>query len=270
LIPLSSLPTDDPTKDPSGPPTPTTTDLTQPSRRRRRHEALPDEEPDHQPCTRPRRESIPDKSPLSDTDTPPADTPTILLPLPQHSHTPSPVPTSPLMSLSRPFRRRKRFETSLAELSSSPCKRTTRELHTEECATLHDESSPLLPSSPTSTPPPASPTLGTSRRAVLLATDIAGVPSFPDSEGALPASSYRSPPASPVIDMSAYDLPLPVSPVFPAPEIYSDISLPVSPSAAMPEDNPNPADLVSQPASTGPAQPACILFPIFDKRVYHS
>ena len=85
-------------------------------------------------------------------------------------------------------------------------------------------------------------------------------------EGELPASSYRSLPASPVIDMSAYDLPL----VFPAPEISSENSLPVSPFAAMAEDNPNPADLVSQPASTGPAQPACIIFPIFDKRVYNS
>ena len=157
-----------------------------------------------------------------------------------------------MMSLSSPFRRRKRLET-LAEHSSSPCKRTTGEMHTVDC----DNQDPVNPS----------PTLGTSRRAVLLATDIAGVPVFPDMEGELPASSHRSPPALPVIDMSAYDLPLPV---FPAPEIYSYISLPVSPLAAMPEDNPNPADLVSQPASTGPAQPACILVPNFDKRVHNS
>ena len=86
-------------------------------------------------------------------------------------------------------------------------------------------------------------------------------------EGELPASSYRSPPASHVIDMSAYDLPLPV---FPAPEIYSENSLPLSPLAAMPEDNPNPAALVTQPAPDGPAQPDCKLFPIFDKRVNNS
>ena len=48
--------------------------------------------------------------------------------------------------------------------------------------------------------------------------------------------------------MSAYDLLLPV-PVFPAPEIYSENSLPYSPLAVMPEDNPktpkpqNPVDL---------------------------
>ena len=97
------------------------------------------------------------------------------------------------------------------------------------------------------------------------------MPSFSDTEGELLASSYRSTPASPVIDMSAYDLLLPVPvPVFPAPEIYSENSLPFSPLAAMPEDNPNPADLVSQPASTELAQPACNIFPIFDKRVNNS
>ena len=90
-------------------------------------------------------------------------------------------------------------------------------------------------------------------------------------EGVLPASSYRSPPASPVIDMSAYDLAfLPVLPVFPAPEIYSENSLPLLPLAATPEDNPNPAALVSQPAPNRPAQPDCKLFPIFDIRVYNS
>ena len=88
-------------------------------------------------------------------------------------------------------------------------------------------------------------------------------------EGELPASSSSSPPASPVIDMSAYDLPLPV-PVFPAPEIYSENSLPVLPLDAMPEDNPNPAALVSQPAPHGPAQPDCKIFPLFDKRVNNS
>ena len=36
---------------------------------------------------------------------------------------------------------------------------------------------------------PASPTIGTTRRALLLATDIAGVPCIPDMEGVLPASS---------------------------------------------------------------------------------
>ena len=86
---------------------------------------------------------------------------------------------------------------------------------------------------------------------------------------ACPASSYRSPPVSPVIDMSAYDWPLP-APVFPIPEIYSENSLPYLPLAAMPEDNPNPAALVRQPAPHGPAQPDCILFPLFDKRVNNS
>ena len=88
-------------------------------------------------------------------------------------------------------------------------------------------------------------------------------------EGGLPAFSYRSPPASPVIDMSAYDLLLPV-PVFPAPEIYSENSLPYLPLAAKPEDNPNPAALIRQPAPNRSAQPECILFPIFDKRVNNS
>jgi hypothetical protein len=88
-------------------------------------------------------------------------------------------------------------------------------------------------------------------------------------EGELPASSHRSPPASPVIDMSAYDLPLPV-PVFPAPEIYFENSLPFLPLAAKPEDNPNPAALIRQPAPNRSAQPECILFPSFDKRVNNS
>jgi hypothetical protein len=69
--------------------------------------------------------------------------------------------------------------------------------------------------------------------------------------------------------MSAYDLPLPV-PVFPAPEIYSENSLPLLLLAVMPEDNPNPAALVRQPAPHGPAQPDCKLFPLFDKRVNNS
>ena len=83
------------------------------------------------------------------------------------------------------------------------------------------------------------------------------------------AFSYRSPPASAVIDMSAYDLLLLV-PVFPAPEIYSENSLPFLPLAAMPEDNPNPTALVRQPAPNRSAQPECIIFPSFDKRVNNS
>ena len=71
-------------------------------------------------------------------------------------------------------------------------------------------------------------------------------------------------PMSPVIDMSAYDLPLPA---FPAPENYSESSLLLLPLAAMSEDNPNPAALVRQPAPNRSAQPECILFPSFDKRV---
>ena len=88
-------------------------------------------------------------------------------------------------------------------------------------------------------------------------------------EGVLPAFSYRSPPALPVIDMSAYDLLLPV-PVLPVPEIYAENSLPYLPLAAMPEDNPNSAALVRQPAPNRSAQPECILFPSFDKRVNNS
>ena len=82
-------------------------------------------------------------------------------------------------------------------------------------------------------------------------------------EGELPASSYRSPPALPAIDMSAYDLPLPAFPVSP--------STPTSPVAT--GDNLNTADLDSQPASVlghRPAPPDCSIFPIFDKRVRHS
>ena len=66
--------------------------------------------------------------------------------------------------------------------------------------------------------------------------------------------------------MSAYDLPLHVSP---APEISGD-SLPFPPLAAMPEDNLDSAALVSQPVPDRSEQPDCILFPIFDKRVYNS
>ena len=67
--------------------------------------------------------------------------------------------------------------------------------------------------------------------------------------------------------MSAYDLPLPV---FPAPEIHSENSLPFSPLAAMPEDNPNPAALVRQHAPDRSAHPDCKLLPVFDKRVNNS
>ena len=108
----------------------------------------------------------------------------------------------------------------------------------------------------------SSPIIGTSRRALLLATDIAGVPCFPDMEGELRASSHCSPPASPVIDMSAYDLPLPV---FPA------LSIPTSPVAT--GAILDMADLDSQPVSIlgrRPAPPDCNIFPIFDKRVRHS
>jgi len=139
-------------------------------------------------------------------------------------------------------------------------------VHYHDLVLLQDEASLPLPSPSTFSSSPASPTLGTSRRAVLLATDIAGVPSFPDMEGELPAS-YRSPPASPVIDLSTYDLPLPVLPSL---DNSSENSFPMSPLAAMPEDIPNSAALVSQPAPNRSEQPACKIFPIFDKRVYNS
>ena len=90
------------------------------------------------------------------------------------------------------------------------------------------------------------------------------MPSFPDIEDELPASSNRFPPVSPVIDMSAYDLPLPV---LPTPETHSEYPVPFSPSATMPKDNLNSADLVNQPA---PPRPDCKYFPIFDKRVHDS
>ena len=73
-----------------------------------------------------------------------------------------------------------------------------------------------------------------------------------------------NPPVSAVIDMSAYDLALPVSP---APETYSENSKPFTPSAAIPKDHTDSAALVNQPALT---RSDCILFPIFDKRVYNS
>ena len=144
-------------------------------------------------------------------------------------------------------RRRRRSELSPnEEPASPPRKRAPMGLQTPDpylpCEPVQGDAQSSLSPSPTS-----SPTIGTSRRAVLLATDIAGVPSFPEMEGVLPASSYRSPPASPVIDMSAYDLPLLV-PVFPAPDIYSENFLPFLPLAATPEDNLNPAVLVRQPA----------------------
>ena len=64
--------------------------------------------------------------------------------------------------------------------------------------------------------------------------------------------------------MSAYDLPLHV---LPAPETYSENSLPLSPLVAMPKDHPDSAALVNQPALH---RSDCILFPIFDKRVNNS
>ena len=86
-------------------------------------------------------------------------------------------------------------------------------------------------------------------------------------EGELPAS-YRSPPASPVIDLSTYDLPLPVLPSL---DNSSENSFPMSPLAAMPEDILNSAALACQPAPPPRSeQPACKLLPIFDKRVYNS
>jgi hypothetical protein len=103
---------------------------------------------------------------------------------------------------------------------------------------------------------PASPLIGTSRRALLLATDIAGIPCVPDLEGVLLASSNRSPPVSPVIDMSAYDLLLPVS------------SMPSMPPVVSTGDS---AD--SQPApsrGSRPALPDCIYSLDFDKRVHNS
>ena len=94
--------------------------------------------------------------------------------------------------------------------------------------------------------------------------DIAGAPSFPDMEGELPASSYRSPPVSPFIDISTNDLSLSVSP---APEIHSKNSLPLSPSGAMSEDNHDRATLVSQSSLYRAEQPGCKLFAIFVKRI---
>ena len=184
-------------------------------------------------------------------------------------HHPDPVPRPPTAATTPTDRRRRRSELSPnEEPSSPPRKRAPKGLSTSDpylpCKPVQGDA--LSSQSPSPTMPP---TIGTSRRAVLLATDIAGVPSFPDMEGGLPAFTYRSPPASPVIDMSAYDLLLPV-PVFPAPEIYSENSLPYLPLAAMPEDNPNPAALVRQPAPNRSAQPECILFPSFDKRVNNS
>ena len=86
-------------------------------------------------------------------------------------------------------------------------------------------------------------------------------------EGVLPASYPRSSPASPVIDLSAYDLSLPVLPSL---DISSENLLPMLPLAAMPKDIPNSAALACQPAPNRSEQPACKLFPIFDKRVYNS
>ena len=69
-----------------------------------------------------------------------------------------------------------------------------------------DNSRPIpLPEDEVHSTPTTSPTIGTSRRAVLLATDIAGMPSFPDMEDELPASSNRHSPC-----LACYDLPLPV------------------------------------------------------------
>ena len=107
---------------------------------------------------------------------------------------------------------------------------------------------------------PSSPLLGTSTRAVLLATDIAGIPSFPDMEGVRLASPNRSPPALPVIDMSAYDLPFPVS------------SMPFMPPVVSTGDTLNhTAD--NQPAPPHDPRPSpsdCIYSPDFDKRVHNS
>ena len=171
----------------------------------------------------------------------------------------------------QPLRRRQHSElSSTVEPASPPRKRPPRGLYAEESKhpdfvhTCVHVLSPDEVTSPSQQSTPSSPAIGTSRRAVLLATDIAGVPSFPDMEGELPASSYRSPPVSPVIDMSAYDLPLTV---LPAPETHSEYPLPFTPSAAMLKDHPDSAALVTQPALS---RPDCKYFPIFDERVHSS
>ena len=74
-------------------------------------------------------------------------------------------------------------------------------------------------------------------------------------EGVRLVSYNRSPPALPVIDMSAYDLPFPVS------------SMPSMPPVVSTRDS---ADI--QPASSRgsrPALPDCIYSPDFDKRVHN-
>jgi hypothetical protein len=111
----------------------------------------------------------------------------------------------------------------------------------------HDDS-PLLSSG-----------IASSRRAVILATDIAGVPAMEEEE---PQEWTHLSPMSPVVDMSAYDLldlpPLPVS------EMYSEHSPPGA-LASTTFTTSTPAKL----ASTKP-QPDCTYFPIFYKRVNNS
>ena len=75
-------------------------------------------------------------------------------------------------------------------------------------------------------------------------------------EGVLLASSNRSPPVSPVIDMSAYDLLLPVSSMPSMPPVVS--------TGDIADNQPAPS------RGSSPAQPDCIYSPDFDKRVHNS
>jgi hypothetical protein len=92
---------------------------------------------------------------------------------------------------------------------------------------------------------------------------------------------YRSPPTTPVIDMSAYDLRSPVLPALslPVSELYPELSpIFLPPVTVESHDNPPSAALVSQPApaatisqqSTGSTRLCSRYFPIFDKRVNNS
>jgi len=114
------------------------------------------------------------------------------------------------------------------------------------------------PPSPDAVPTPeSSPTLSSSRRALIQATDITGVSCFPELEGELSAITYRSPPTSPVIDMSAYDL---LSPVIPS-----------LPPADFSTADPTTADVTSPPITSSIDNlPVCIYFCTFDKHVYNS
>jgi hypothetical protein len=172
-----------------------------------------------------------------------------------------PFPLVPL--LPKPLRSRS-VKSLLAYMRTEDCLPLDEELPSESsvmnfCRKRGIPRHTLSPVDPTSLQ--LSDAVGSSRRAITLATDIAGAPTFPDDAEGVP--SERTPPlTTSVIDMSAYDLT--VLPALSAPENYSEILAPSTCLLATSQTS-IPA---SMPRSA--TQPDCKYFSIFDKRVNNS